>query len=137
MPKDPLEKLVDRPKRRPMFKPRTPAWVVMEPNRIGMAGGAIAGTAALIFYFLRHISGHPMTPQNVLVGAFATFVVGYGAFGVFTWYLLWVAERELPIPEEEYRIIGLPGRNTAAGSEGSPDTVAPETIAPTPSGEEL
>lgn len=133
MPKDPLEKLVDRPKRKRFFKQRTPAWLVLEPNRIGMAGGAVAATLALIFYFTRHLSGHEMPPERVLIGAAATFVVGYGAFGIFTWYLLWVAERELPISEEEYRIIGIPGTQ----GEGDPaqPQAATSAVPPTPSEE--
>lgn len=133
MPKDPLEKLVDRPKRKRFFKQRTPAWLVLEPNRIGMAGGAVAATLALVFYFFRQVSGHEMPPERVLIGAAATFVVGYGAFGIFTWYLLWVAEQELPIPEEEYRIVGIPG------TRGEGDPAQPQatdtTVPPTPSEE--
>ena len=101
MPKDPLDKLIDRPKRRRFFKPRQAAWLVLEPNRLGMAGGGVAGLGALILYFVRHISGYPMSPERVLIGAAMTFVVGYGAVGIFTWYLLWVAEKEIPVLEEE------------------------------------
>jgi len=122
MPKDPLAKLVDRPKRRRWFKPRQPAWLVLEPNRLGMAGGGVAGLGALILYFLRHVSGYPMSPDRVLIGAAMTFVVGYGAVGVFTWYLLWVAERELPIPEEELRF-GIRREESAT----TPDAPLPPT----------
>lgn len=104
MPKDLSKKLVDRPKRRAWFGQRKPKWVVLEPNRIGMVGGTVSATVALIYYFVRHISGAYMPPERVLVGAAATFVVGYGAVGIFTWYLLWIADRELPIPEHELRI---------------------------------
>lgn len=119
MPKDPLEKLVDRPKRRRWFKPRQPAWLVLEPNRLGMAGGSLAGFGALVFYFLRHISGYPMAPDRVFIGAATTFVVGYGAVGAFTWYLLWVAEKELPIPEEEFRY-SIRREGAAAPQEAPP-----------------
>lgn len=131
MPKDPLEKLIDRPKRRRWFKPRQPAWIVLEPSRIGMAGGAISATGALVLYFVRQQMGAYIPPQQVLIGAAATFVIGYGAVGIFTWYLLWVAERELPIPEEEFRHFGIRrSENAAPPAEG----MAPP--APTESNEE-
>jgi len=111
-----MEKLVDRPKRRRWFKPRQPAWVVLEPNRLGMAGGAVAAFCALVFYFLRDMLGYPMAPDRVIVGAAMTFVVGYGAVGAFFWYLLWVAERELPISDDE-TYIGIRRDPNAAAAE--------------------
>lgn len=111
-----MDKLVDRPKRRRLFKPRQPAWIVLEPGRIGMAGGAVSATLALVYYFVRGIMGHPVTPDRALIGAAATFVVGYGATGVFTWYLLWVADREMPVPEDELRF----GRHRIKGGNNAP-----------------
>ena len=130
MQKDFSQKLVDRPKRRPWFKPRQPKWVVLEPNRIGMVGGAVSATLAMLYYFVRHLSGDYMPPERVLVGAAATFVVGYGAVGIFTWYLLWVADRELPIPEEDMRI----GRHRIKG--GGAGTVEELPDEPAQSNEE-
>jgi hypothetical protein len=71
-------------------------WLIVEPRKIGLFGGAVFGTLALVFYFVRQLFGHPMSIQEVLIGAFLTFVVGYAGTGLFVVYVLWVGEREIP-----------------------------------------
>ena len=76
-------------------------WLIVEPRKIGLFGGAVFGTLALVFYFIRQLLGHPMMIQEVLIGTFFTFVVGYAGTGLFVVYVLWVGEREIPEETEE------------------------------------
>jgi len=131
MPKDFSKKLVDLPKRRQLVRARKPGWIVLEPSRIGMAGGAAAGTFALIVYYLRGLFGDPVPPIDVLIGALLTFVVGYGAVGLFVWYLLIIAEREIPVEEVVSRYGATRSESSPANAEG----VAPAEVT-APSAEE-
>lgn len=108
-PEDMPRRLIARPQYRRIFKDRGPQWLVLEPNRLGLAAGAMFSALALVGYGLAGvIGGAPYPVGQQVVGAMATFVVGYAAVGIFVWYLLYVAEREFgPEIEPEKKSLSL------------------------------
>jgi len=129
---EPPPRLVKRPHHRRIFKDRGHHWLVIEPHRLGLAGASILATVALIVYSLAGGSDAASNLPGMLVGAGATFVVGYAAIGLFVWYLLHVAYTELgPPPEQEHRrrsLLGDKKRTAAAAKSESPDEPATENV---------
>jgi hypothetical protein len=108
------KRLVRRPRYRRIFGKRSPSWLVLEPNRLGLAGGAVFATIAMLIYWVRGLTGAQMPPSQVLVGVGITFVISYAAVGIFVWYLLYVVEREFgppPLEEVQRRRLLSKGRN--------------------------
>ena len=59
-----------------------------------------------------------MAPQDVLVGVSLVFVGGYAVTGIFVWYLLQVAWRELSeLPEAPRRAVSAPSMAEALEAE--------------------
>jgi hypothetical protein len=88
--------------------------IVFEPARIAPIGGACFAVLALAFYLLLQVLGSPMAAGDVLVGVALVFVAGYTATGIFVYWLLLVADRELPVIEE----IPSPPAHDAGKPEG-------------------
>ncbi|MBI1317474.1 MAG: hypothetical protein GC168_00810 [Candidatus Hydrogenedens sp.] len=109
-------RLVKRPHHRRIFKDYGSKWLVVEPHRLGLAGGALFATLTLLVYAWWNSEGTRVDTAGVLVGAAATFVVGYAAIGLFVWYILHVTYVELgPPPEQEHKRRSLvSGRKKAA-----------------------
>jgi hypothetical protein len=92
------DKLVERPRPWRPKRKRPPAWLVLEPNRIGLIGGGICAWIALCAYTLAGVTG-----PHAIVFTLLVFVVGYACVGAFMYYVLLVGEREMPPPEEDPR----------------------------------
>ena len=73
-----------------------PRWLKIEPSRLAMLSALFFSTCVMLFYFIRQCLGVSMGPVEVLLGVAKTFLVSYAGTGFFVWYLLRVAERELP-----------------------------------------
>lgn len=73
-----------------------PAWLILNPVTLAPPGGVLFAMLALSYYLLLQWLGYSMSPQDVLVGVALVFVAGYAATGIFVWYVLRVAWRELP-----------------------------------------
>lgn len=96
-----------RPRR--WFDPNLRYWFILEPARLGMVGGAVAAVGTLTYLYIRQQMGLVMEPSYVLFRIALAFVVSYALTGLFVYYLVWVADRELnaapapapsPLPEE-------------------------------------
>ncbi len=66
-----------------------------------MVGGTFFAWILLVVQFIRQFSGTPTLNLHLFVGLAIAFVIGYAATGLFVYYLLIVAERELPEAEED------------------------------------
>jgi hypothetical protein len=131
-------KLVRRPSYRKVFVDRGPQWLVLEPHRMAMAAGALFMTLALFAYALAGWLGNPVPAAQVLIGALATFVVGYAIVGIYTWYVLLVAEHEFGPPVEvEKKSLSLLGSagGAAAAADQSAEAPAP-VLQPAPAAPE-
>lgn len=73
-----------------------PRWLKMEPPRLALLSALFFSTCVMVFYFIRQCLGRSMEPPELLLGIAKTFLVSYAGTGFFVWYLLRVAERELP-----------------------------------------
>ena len=94
----------ERPKLAPFLGwlgSKEPRWLIVEPRKIGLVGGILFSTLALVYYLLRQNLGYTMTIPEVVIGVTLTFVVGYAGTGLFVVYILWVGEREIPEVKEE------------------------------------
>lgn len=112
------ERLIRRPRYRRIFGKRQPAWLVMEPNRLGLLGGSLFAFLATLYFVARNLLGAQLPPSQVLVGVGITFVISYAAVGIFVWYLLYVAEREFgPPPLEEVQRRSLILKNEKKAQE--------------------
>jgi hypothetical protein len=110
MPKPVMSHIPERPKPwRPWQGKNREGRIVFEPARIAPIGGACFAVLALAFYLFRQVAGSPMAAGDVLVGVALVFVAGYAATGIFVYWLLLVADRELPSIEE---IPSPPARET-------------------------
>ncbi len=89
-----------RPRLKPWIDPAAVSWLVLEPSKIAMVGGMTCATLCMVYLFLRQQWGLIMDPMDVLLRVCLTFVVSYTLTGAFVYYLLCIAERELP-PETE------------------------------------
>ncbi len=67
----------------------------MEPARLAMLGGSICATLAMVYVFIRQQLGMVVDPGQALVRVGLAFVISYAVTGLFVYYLLWVAEKEL------------------------------------------
>ncbi len=95
------KKLIDRP-RLAKPKPREEYWLVLDPHRTGMVGGALAGwLAAIVYGVLALARWEAVFGPPQLVSVALSFVVGYAGTGIFVLYLLRVGEREFPLPEDD------------------------------------
>jgi hypothetical protein len=75
---------------------------------------------------------------QVLIGALATFVVGYAIVGIYVWYVLLVAEHEFGPPVEvEKKSLSLLGSagGAAAAADQSAEAPAP-VLQPAPAAPE-
>jgi len=106
----------ERPKPRALFQSNRPSWVILEPARLAPVGGSLFAFVTLLYYLARDWFGTAIAGMDIVVGVAFTFVVGYAATGVFVYWLLWVAARELP---EE---VAAP-----PPSAGARETAAPES----------
>jgi len=117
-------KLVERPPHRRLFVDRGPAWLVLEPHRLGLVAAAFFTLLAALFYLLRSSAGASFSPGDVLVGAMSTFVVSYAAVGLFVWYVLLVADREFGpqvAPEKKKRsLVESEKKSERAGTAAEP-----------------
>lgn len=114
-------KLVARPPHRRLFVYTGPAWLVLEPHRLGLAAASLCTLLAAFYYSLRSWAGTAYAPSQMLVGALATFVVSYAAVGIFVWYVLSVTDREFGPqvePEKKKRSL-LQGAHKPAATEHS------------------
>jgi len=129
---EPPPRLVKRPHHRRIFKDRGHHWLVIEPHRLGLAGASVLATGAMLVYSLAQSDGGSVDLPGMLVGAGATFVVGYAAIGLFVWYILHVAYNELgPPPEQEHRrrsLLGDKKKAAAAAQPEAPDEPAAENV---------
>lgn len=94
----------ERPKLAPFLGwlgSKEPRWLIVEPQKIGVVGGTLFATLALLYYVIRQLLGYTMMIQDVVLGVLLTFVVGYAGTGLFVVYILWVGEREIPEVKEE------------------------------------
>lgn len=115
------DKLVERPRPWRPRRKRPPAWLVLEPNRIGLIGGGIFAWLTLCVYTLAGVSG----PQ-VIVSTLLVFVVGYACVGALVYYVLLIGERELPLPEEDTRQrFGKKSRSSTETEAAGGDAAAP------------
>ncbi len=93
---------------------KNPGWIVLEPARLAPLGGAVAVVLALTYYLLREWWGVPMAASDVIVRVALVFVVGYAATGIFVWYVMAVAWRELTSREPERNPEEHPGEEPRA-----------------------
>lgn len=95
-----------------------PAWLVLNPVKLAPPGGVLCAVSALSYYLFRQWLGYTMAPQDVLVGVSLVFVGGYAVTGIFVWYLLQVAWRELSeLPEAPRRAVSAPSMAEALEAE--------------------
>jgi len=116
MRRKPKYKKPERPKPRALFHSNRPSWVILDPARLAPVGGSLFAFATLLYYLARDRFGTAIAGLDIVVGVAFTFVIGYAATGIFVYWLLWVAARELP---EEIAAPPL--------SLGTRETVAPES----------
>lgn len=129
MAKPDPKKLIRRPRYRRIFGKRAPAWLVLEPNRLGLLGAAIFATLAMLYFGVRNAAGAQLPPRQVLVGVGITFVLSYAAVGIFVWYMLFVAEREFGPPAlDEIQRSRLTKKREAA-KESIQEMTAEEVVA--------
>mgnify|MGYP006296687055 CR=1 FL=1 len=102
-PKSKQPQKPERPHLHRFFHSDRPQWLSLEPARLALVGGSLCATLTLVVYVIRQYFGTPMDPFSVLFGVTLTFFVSYAATGILVWYLLWVAEREIPREEESPR----------------------------------
>lgn len=96
MKRKPRYKKPERPKPRMLFHSNRPSWVILEPARLAPVGGSLFALLTLIYYLARDWFGAAIAGMDIVVGVAFTFVIGYAATGIFVYWLLCVAARELP-----------------------------------------
>jgi len=78
-----------------------PRWLKVDPQRLALLSALFFSTCVMLFYFVRQCLGVYMEPGDIVLGIAKTFLVSYAGTGFFVWYLLRVAERELPRTEKK------------------------------------
>ncbi len=91
-----------RPKPKAWFDPEYSFWIILDPAKVALLGGTLFATLTLLFYFVyQGMGGGAVSPMTVAVRVGLVFVVSYTATGVFSYYLLRVADRELEPEDDE------------------------------------
>lgn len=124
-------RLVARPQYRRIFKDTGPQWLVLEPHRLGLIAGSLFTVIVLVVYSVIGVWRGPLPFGQQLIGAMATFVVGYAGVGIYVWYLLYVTEQEFGPevePEKKARsLVDIAGNEVKQNSPGTePAPAAPE-----------
>ena len=119
----------ERPVPRRFKRSDRPVWMSLHPATLAPIGAVVFGFLMVALYLLLYLAGYTVSPVRMVIGVLMAIVLGYGVTGGFVYYLLFVAEREIPRKEVEQHTFG----RRLSGAQG----IAPETPSEEPPESEL
>jgi hypothetical protein len=96
----------ERPRPRQFKRTDRPVWMNLHPKTLAPIGGVAFSLVMLLVYLIMYLANTPADPVQMVIGVLLAFVLGYGVTGGFVFYVLYVAEREIPRKEQEEQLFG-------------------------------